>query len=270
MRIDGYKELLGLWLSENEGAKFWLSCLTDLKNRLKAEFPLTSLVLIMLDDGYTKANTSSSDVPPKLHGAIEVLLEAYLYSRDVGHDRWDFAIEFRELELSKNDWRWLICKNLVQHRHDRQRDLSGRDDLSIRKKSSFVLTELGARVAVQIPAASSFTNERIAPATCTTIGQSRENDLPEFLSDVRELRFRSHLVKRFKLPSPNQETILLAFQEQEWECRIDDPLPPVDEQCSKRRLLDTIKSLNRHQQHQLLNFRGDGTGEGVCWRPLSD
>ena len=29
----GYKELLGLWLSENEGAKFWLSCLTDLKNR---------------------------------------------------------------------------------------------------------------------------------------------------------------------------------------------------------------------------------------------
>jgi putative transposase len=29
----GKKELLGLWLSETEGAKFWLSCLTDLKNR---------------------------------------------------------------------------------------------------------------------------------------------------------------------------------------------------------------------------------------------
>jgi transposase-like protein len=29
----GYKELLGLWLNETEGAKFWLSCLTDLKNR---------------------------------------------------------------------------------------------------------------------------------------------------------------------------------------------------------------------------------------------
>jgi len=27
------KELLGLWLAETEGAKFWLSCLTDLKNR---------------------------------------------------------------------------------------------------------------------------------------------------------------------------------------------------------------------------------------------
>ena len=31
--MDGQKELLGLWLSENEGAKFWLSVLTELKNR---------------------------------------------------------------------------------------------------------------------------------------------------------------------------------------------------------------------------------------------
>jgi putative transposase len=31
--LDGHKELLGLWLGENEGAKFWLACLTDLKNR---------------------------------------------------------------------------------------------------------------------------------------------------------------------------------------------------------------------------------------------
>src|SRR5688500_5232669 len=31
--LEGKKELLGLWLDETEGAKFWLSCLTDLKNR---------------------------------------------------------------------------------------------------------------------------------------------------------------------------------------------------------------------------------------------
>src|SRR3990170_4723567 len=31
--FSGKKELLGLWLDETEGAKFWLSCLTDLKNR---------------------------------------------------------------------------------------------------------------------------------------------------------------------------------------------------------------------------------------------
>ena len=33
VNLEGKKELLGLWLSQNEGAKFWLSCLTDLKNR---------------------------------------------------------------------------------------------------------------------------------------------------------------------------------------------------------------------------------------------
>jgi putative transposase len=33
VNLDGKKELLGLWLSENEGAKFWLSCLTGLNNR---------------------------------------------------------------------------------------------------------------------------------------------------------------------------------------------------------------------------------------------
>lgn len=33
VNMQGKKELLGLWLSGTEGAKFWLSCLTDLKNR---------------------------------------------------------------------------------------------------------------------------------------------------------------------------------------------------------------------------------------------
>jgi len=33
VNLEGKKELLGLWISQNEGAKFWLSCLTDLKNR---------------------------------------------------------------------------------------------------------------------------------------------------------------------------------------------------------------------------------------------
>lgn len=33
VNVQGRKELLGLWLGETEGAKFWLSCLTDLKER---------------------------------------------------------------------------------------------------------------------------------------------------------------------------------------------------------------------------------------------
>jgi putative transposase len=33
VNLQGRKELLGLWLGESEGAKFWLGCLTDLKSR---------------------------------------------------------------------------------------------------------------------------------------------------------------------------------------------------------------------------------------------
>jgi putative transposase len=33
VNLEGKKELLGLWLGEGEGAKFWLGCLTDLRNR---------------------------------------------------------------------------------------------------------------------------------------------------------------------------------------------------------------------------------------------
>ena len=33
VNLDGKKELLGMWVSQNEGEKFWLSVLTELKNR---------------------------------------------------------------------------------------------------------------------------------------------------------------------------------------------------------------------------------------------
>ena len=33
VNIDGIKEVLGMWTSENEGAKFWLQVVTELKNR---------------------------------------------------------------------------------------------------------------------------------------------------------------------------------------------------------------------------------------------
>ena len=42
---NGYKEILGIWIGENETAKFWLSVLTDLKNRGVKD------ILIICSDG---------------------------------------------------------------------------------------------------------------------------------------------------------------------------------------------------------------------------
>src|ERR1017187_8667862 len=33
IRADGQKDVLGLWIETNEGAKFWLQVMTELKNR---------------------------------------------------------------------------------------------------------------------------------------------------------------------------------------------------------------------------------------------
>jgi hypothetical protein len=73
------------------------------------------------------------------------------------------------------------------------------------------------------------------------------------------------LVKQFKLPSPNQEMILMALEEEHWPVRIDDPLPPSKKLDAKQRLHDTIKNLNRNQKQRLIRFMGDGTGQGVRW-----
>jgi putative transposase len=33
VNVEGGKEVLGLWVSANEGAKFWLQVLTEIRNR---------------------------------------------------------------------------------------------------------------------------------------------------------------------------------------------------------------------------------------------
>jgi hypothetical protein len=88
---------------------------------------------------------------------------------------------------------------------------------------------------------------------------------PRWDAAFRVLRVGNKVVKEYRLPSRNQETILEAFQEEGWPHSIDDPLPPLAEVEPKSRLHDTIKRLNRHHKDRLIRFRGDGTGEGICW-----
>lgn len=44
INLEGQKKLLGMWISENEGAKFWLSVLTELQNRVVKH---SSLLVLM-------------------------------------------------------------------------------------------------------------------------------------------------------------------------------------------------------------------------------
>jgi transposase-like protein len=59
VNVHGHKELLGLWMSENEGAKFWLSVLTELKNRGVKD------VFVACVDGLTGFPEAIASVFPK-------------------------------------------------------------------------------------------------------------------------------------------------------------------------------------------------------------
>jgi putative transposase len=110
---EGEKELLGLWLSETEGAKFWLSVFTDLKNRgvedcfiacvdglkglpeaIEAVFPKTQVQLCIVH----KVRNSLKYVPWKERKAVAADLRAIYGAATVAEaehalerfaERWD-------------------------------------------------------------------------------------------------------------------------------------------------------------------------------------
>jgi hypothetical protein len=218
----------------------------------------------------------------KLVRAISVLHEAFDYAHDVDADHWDFAVEIDELRragLMRCDLRWLICQGLLAHAREKTRNGDAHrtfeplTNLQFGKRTCFMLTEAGRELAAELlsvaPAAAVKTS--LAPwqtpriATPETIGSQRTVAVPHWDRDRQELSVAGRVVKRFKVPAANQETVLAAFQEEHWPPRIDDPLPPRPDQDPKRRLHDTINSLNRNQKTALLRFLGDGSGQGVRW-----
>jgi hypothetical protein len=222
-----------------------------------------------------------------LRPGLARLVEARRYARDVGRDPWEFAVDLGTLRAAGLDWneaRWLVCKGYVEHAReitlpgDSRRVFRPEAELVFHPQSRFVLTEDGegfaeslGRQGAGMRAGSGDGDGNIHDSAsqrgCNAEFSARR---PRWNADLRELRVDGKLVKRFRVPSPNQERIVAAFEEEGWPPRIDDPLPPQPEQDSKSRLRDTIKSLNRHQVNRLLHITGDGTGQGICWEITGD
>jgi transposase-like protein len=58
--LSGHKDILGLWISDNEGAKFWLNNLTEMRNRGLLD------ILIACSDNLTGMSEAISAVYPKV------------------------------------------------------------------------------------------------------------------------------------------------------------------------------------------------------------
>src|SRR5262245_40108787 len=92
--------------------------------------------------------------------------------------------------------------------------------------------------------------------------------LPHWDQQRRALWLGEILVKRFRVPADNQELILVAFEEQGWPARIDDPLPRNGVADPGERLHGAIRRLNGCQAQKVLRFSADGRGKGIFWEAI--
>ncbi len=225
-----------------------------------------------------RATTAPVDTAARIssrgRAALAMLQESYECALDLQRDKWDFAVEIETLRkagLSDNDLRWLVCNGYIEHARevslasDKGRTFCPGHGLTFHRRTCFTLCKSGlpflTAASEQLESSHTLNTSELRLTPDLTGSQ-----LPKWDSDRQELWLGPDLIKRFKVPAANQVLILAVFEEEQWPSRIDDPLPQQNGQDPKRRLHDTINSLNRKQKNGLIRFSGDGRGAGVRWK----
>jgi len=213
------------------------------------------------------------DEPP-FAAALATLAEADRLARLSNQPPWEFALDLQALGqvgVGQSHLRWLVAEGLVEQRTEttqtRQAERTFRParNLAFSARSCFLLTAAGLRLAGELPAALHGWL-----AIAQTNGAPPPNDhRPSWDAECRELWFQGQLIKRYRVPAPNQETVLAAFQAAGWPRVIDDPLLEDTDQDRKQHLSHAIRALNRRHRVCLLRFHGDGTGRRVRWAGLA-
>ena len=215
---------------------------------------------------------------PRVAAGLSACLEAFRYAEDLDCDPWNFAVEYstlRRLNLSRCDLRWLVGRDLLHCLietslpGDSKRSFEQPTRPLFGKRTCFVLTKQGAEIARAVyglnPSRDHNCQNHVDTAVLRPTGSDETPVIPKWDRARQRLSIGQIIIKQFKVPAANQGTVLAAFEEEAWPPRIDDPLPPHREQSPKRRLQETIKSLNRNHQQRLIRFVGDGNAMGVRW-----
>ena len=180
---------------------------------------------------------NSFDPKPAVLAALESLRQAREYANDLGVDVCEFCVGLQPIEefgLSKIDLKWMLLKGFIKEIAD-----------ETHSPRAIYVTEHGL----------AFLHQQVLRKL-----------KPKWLPEKRQLTFDGRVIKQFRVPSCNQEAVLMAFEEEGWPPRIYDPLIPKNGIEMKRRVMETIKSMNRWHKQKVIRFFGDGTGRGICWR----
>ena len=101
---DGKKEVLGLWLADTEGAKFWAGVLTEIKNRG------TEDILIACMDGLTGFPDAVRAVFPDTHIQHCIVHMVRSSTKFVSYkDLKAVCKDLKEVYFSHYSWCWTWC-----------------------------------------------------------------------------------------------------------------------------------------------------------------
>jgi hypothetical protein len=213
-----------------------------------------------------------------IRAALASLLAGLEYAQDLQTTLWDFAVELsslRRLKLSNNDLRWLHARGLIEHAIEidstgnSARAFRPRQRIVFGKRSCFVLTQEGAKLAREVHGRVGTTESQAELPLFErsprggAASPSPDPPAPHWDRDRHELRIGKIVVKRFTVPAFEQESILAAFEEQQWPSRIDDPFAGTDGVAG--RLPETVRRLNHGHRSRLICFQCEGSG-CVLWQ----
>jgi hypothetical protein len=91
---------------------------------------------------------------------------------------------------------------------------------------------------------------------------------PHWDKELMELWLGEALLHRFHRVPKTIGLILEDFQRLGWPSRIDDPLRPIPGRKEADRLRGQINAFNARMLNPLIQFRMDGSGEGIRWEEV--
>jgi hypothetical protein len=213
-------------------------------------------------------------LPPTAERMLGLLRRAVQYAEQLNCSAREFAVQLSDVRaagVKASDLRWLLASGQVPHLIESTRPNSKRrsfrpaGNLAFTDRSCFLLAGRDLTLA-KTTGDGRFTgaiDDRMTRAG----GGKPPQIVPKWEPLSRTLYMGELIVKHFRVPARSQEAILAAFEDERWPAFIYNPLNGRGVDDAKRRLHNAINGLNRDQEKRLVQFRGNGCGEGIGWFP---